>query len=97
MLMSHPKPRIDRSTAAHDTEQTHVINALTLIGSTSNGVSCRSESDLAFPARGVWLRSRDPEISSVMSFFLFFVVCCHCAWVVAALYFYFCYCFAVVL
>ena len=35
--------RIDSSTAAHDTEQTHVINALILIGYTSNGVSCRSE------------------------------------------------------
>ena len=51
--------RIDRSTAAHDTGQTHVINALILIGYTSNGVSCRSETDLPFPARGVWLRSRD--------------------------------------
>ena len=49
------KPRIDGSAAAHDTEQTHVINALTLIGSISNGVSCPSESDLLFPARGVWL------------------------------------------
>ena len=67
------KPKIDGSAAAHDTEQTYVINALTLIGSISNGMPCRSESDLPFPARGVWLRSRDPEISSVILFVLFLV------------------------
>ena len=94
MLMSHPKPTIDRSAAAHDTEQAHMTNALTLIGSTSNGVSCRSESDLQFPAHGVRLRSRDPGISSVLSFFWFFVATV--LGLLAACYFYFCYCFAVV-
>ena len=66
--------RTDGSAAAHDTEQTHVINALTLIGSTSNGVSCRSETDLPFPARGVWIRSRAWHKYFFVFCFVFFAV-----------------------
>ena len=89
--------RTNGGAAAHDTEQTHVINALILIGSTSNGVSCRSETDLPFPARGVWIRSRAwHKYFFCFLFFCFLFFCCPCTRLLPCYVFYLCVRFVVV-